>query len=210
MKIISTSSMKKANSEINNIISLNVDTQTAKVIIFPAVVVEDGYAYTYAKRILANELVNFGFMYKNIDIFQYFSEKSENFDISKYDVVCIPGGNTFILRFICSKYFDHIKKAIELEKLIITESAGTILLTKDISIAGFADENPMLEKNTEGLSVYNFDIKPHFGMWYKYIQMFKSFSKITGRDIVCLWDDAFIYAKDDCLIFYGKYMIIGE
>ena len=212
MNILLTSSFSGQNKKLRENINNTIDTENAKVLVFPSCVTGlYDYDIELVKNSVADDLICIGFKYKNISIFNYCEEYNKNkVDISDYDCIFIPGGNTFVLRFLTSKYFEQIKKAAYNGKLIITESAGSILLTEDISIAGFADKNPVLETETSGIGLVDFYIKPHFATWLKYKKYFEDFSEIMHKKIICLWDSSFIVVKDDQYSVFGKHIVIGE
>lgn len=80
------------------------------------------------------------------------------------DVVMIGGGNTYYLLDMCKRTgFDKwIADNLE-KKVFVGVSAGSIILTPNIGIAGVepADANDIGLKDLRGLSVVSFEVSPH-------------------------------------------------
>lgn len=119
----------------------------------------------YAKQIL-EELKDAGFPEDNIDFANPFREEATD-KMEDYDVYFSAGGNTFtILKSMKEKGYDELIKKIILEdEVYIGASAGTIILQKDIEIAGVgkdSDDNYIGLEDLSGLGIVDFEIFPHY------------------------------------------------
>lgn len=120
--------------------------------------------------------------------------------VKNCDVLIIPGGNTFehllILQTIKNRkgesLFEAIKRKRDTDFLYIGSSAGSILATDSIEIAGFADSNNFGVTNLEGFGFYHKAIKPHFMLWVQKYYLFERFSDTHNVEVVCLFEDDYV------------------
>ena len=93
-------------------------------------------------------------------------EISPNHNFDRYNVLYVCGGNTFkLLKFARAAKFDEA--IVELQKrggVYIGVSAGSILLTQSIRIAGevLGDENEVGLTDLTGLNLYPRQVLPHY------------------------------------------------
>jgi dipeptidase E len=103
-----------------------------------------------------------------IDV-EYFDLSSQftNEDLQKitgYQVVFLSGGNVY--KFLKSANERHLKlivnEVIKEGGLIIGASAGAVLLTPNISIAGLQDVNDIHYEETEAFGYVDYEFYPHY------------------------------------------------
>lgn len=125
------------------------------------------------------------------------------------DVIILCGGNTFIFRFILEYrgLLQKLKSFAYNGGIIIGESAGSILMSKDIEIARFADED-YIGGDTNAIGLVGFDFKPHFDYWLSKLKMFIKYSYDKARDLYCVFEEGYIIIDDKNMDIYGDYIHI--
>ena len=88
--------------------------------------------------------------------------------------------------------------------LLIGVSAGSILMSKTITIAKFADENQVGLENFQGLALIDFEVKPHWNKWEHKVEDFKTYSKENNADIYTISDGEAIIVEDNTISIYGS------
>lgn len=112
-------------------------------------------------------------------------------ETESYDVFWSSGGNTFIILDNMRKtgVYGLMQDAIEAGKFYVGTSAGTILASKDIQIAGWgkeADPNYIGLKDLSSLGLINYDIFPHYRDELK--EEVVEYAKKTKRKVETLKD----------------------
>ncbi len=112
------------------------------------------------------ELLSFGILEKNIKTVHLDHKISYN-KVKDYDCVYVCGGNTFyLLDQIRKTGFDKIlKDYLKEDKCYVGVSAGSIIMSPDISIAGIGetgDENDVGLKDVRGLHFIDVILTPHY------------------------------------------------
>lgn len=82
-----------------------------------------------------------------------------------YGAVYLSGGNTYAFMDSAKKrnIYPILKKHLENEGLLIGASAGSIMMTPSIDLAGIGgDKNTPNLKDTTGFNFVNFEFHPHF------------------------------------------------
>ena len=90
--------------------------------------------------------------------------------------------------------------------ILIGESAGSIMMSKTVEIARFADPDIVGSGNTNGIGLVNFNMKPHFGSWIKNLGDFVDWSRMHDGDLYCLFDGGYIIVDDEEITPYGDYI----
>lgn len=90
--------------------------------------------------------------------------------------------------------------------ILIGESAGSIMMSKTVEIARFADQDIVGSSNTDGIGLVNFNMKPHFGSWIKNLGDFVDWSRMHDGDLYCLFDGGYIIVDDGATTPYGDYI----
>lgn len=81
-----------------------------------------------------------------------------------YGTIYLSGGNTYVFMDFANKrnLYTILKKHLENNGLLVGASAGSIMMTPTIDLAGFEDENIPNLKNTAGFGFVDFEFCPHF------------------------------------------------
>ena len=127
-------------------------------------------------------------------------------EILEFDIYYVCGGNTFfILDQMRRSGMDKIlSEAIDMGKLYIGVSAGSIIASKDIEIAGvgpLGDPNDINLSNLEGLEKIPFYVHPHYSVSErKYIE---NFYKKKKTPLVAITDSQAVYVEGDDIFLVG-------
>lgn len=150
--------------------------------------------------------------FKNVDRFDigYFYDEKKEEELFASDVIHLGGGNTFLLNFLLKKngMDKKIKKYVENGGILIGNSAGGIVMSDTARIATIADEDIIKSGDDTSLGLVNFEVKPHFEQWIKYLEFFKEYSEFYKKDLYCLNENQAIIIKDDRIIPVNKPLII--
>lgn len=151
--------------------------------------------------------------YKNINPeikLEYF-DLSENFSdqdllqISNFQIIHLSGGNTFeFLNYIRKRNFQKIIESFLESKLIIGVSAGAVLQTPTIEIAGIEDENFLGLKDFTALNFVDFEFYPHFDPNSEKAIELKNYASKKKTKIYAASDSDGIFVED------GEVFLIGE
>ncbi len=140
-------------------------------------------------------------------------ELEEIFDRS--DIIFVNGGNTFFLLDWMRKtgFEKALKKFLSEDKLYVGVSAGGIVVTPTIAIAGVepGDANNVGLKDFTGLDTVNFEFSPHVPDMVSY-EAVEEYSKTTHNKIYSVDDYAAVLVQDNkvSIIGDGKYKIYNE
>lgn len=135
--------------------------------------------------------------------------------LSRKDMLFVNGGNTFFLPdWIRRAGFEKpLKKFLLEDKLYVGVSAGGIVVTPTIAIAGVepGDANNVRMQNFTGLGIVDFEFSPHVPDMVSY-ESVEEYSKITDNKIYSVDDYAAVLVQDDkiSIIGDGKYKIYNE
>lgn len=126
------------------------------------------------------------------------------------DVIYLAGGNTFY-------FLSHLKRSGLMPRLkqfaknggvIAGLSAGAILLTPHISLAGYPefdkDENDVGLRNLKALDLVNFEFFPHFTKSPRVIEALAIYSENSNYPVIGCRDGGGIIVED------GRTQLIGE
>ncbi|MDD4409938.1 MAG: Type 1 glutamine amidotransferase-like domain-containing protein [Candidatus Pacebacteria bacterium] len=174
----------------NNVLQKNIEATS-----FLIVSVQDTESDAFYLQKTMDELRGVGAV--DMDIFEL---KEERFDAVKdYDVIYVCGGNTFV-------YLDRIKKT-GLDRFIIESvnkgsiyvgvSAGSIVVSSSIELAGLGDGGDINEIGLEdlsGLGLHNVMVFPHYSVQDE--EMIKEFEKRTGYQLNRLSDNQALFVND--------------
>ena len=146
--------------------------------------------------------------------------RSKNLDeleklLSKKDMLFVNGGNTFFLLDCMRKagFEKALKKFLSEDKLYVGVSAGGIVVTPSIAIAGVepGDTNNVGMQDFTGLSTVDFEFSPHVPDMVSYDSV-EEYSKTTPHKVYAVDDYAAVLVQDDkvSVIGDGKYKIYNE
>jgi dipeptidase E len=151
--------------------------------------------------------------YKNINPeieLEYFdlSDKFSDSDLEKvlnFEIIHLSGGNTFeFLDFIRKRNFQKIIRSFIDKKLIIGVSAGAVLQTPTIEIAGIEDDNFIGMTDFTALNFVDFEFYPHFDPNSEKANDLKNYALKKKSIIYAATDHDGIFVED------GKVDLFGE
>lgn len=137
-------------------------------------------------------------------------------EVIRSDAIHLGGGNTFY--FLNSlrkaKLLPELRKFVEKGGVLTGLSAGAIMMTENIDLAGYPDfdrdENIVGLKNLSSLGLLDFAFFPHFKNSARYDVAFKKYSKAKNKVIYACPDGSGIVVKDGELRFIGKTFAYSE
>lgn len=160
MKFLLTSVYVNVAHELPKLLTEQPENVTVAFIATAADVYEDKW-FVEVDR---NKLVEQGFKIREIDLKSKNIEELEK-ELAGCDVIFVAGGNTFyLLQQVMKSGFDTVmRKLVDTNVVYVGSSAGSIIVTPTIAIAGVepGDENiPGLTVLT-GLGLVDFEVSPH-------------------------------------------------
>ena len=126
------------------------------------------------------------------------------------DAIHLAGGNTFyFLNYLRkARLLPQLKAFVEKGGVLTGLSAGAIMMTENIEMAGYPDfdrdENLVNLKNLSALNLVDFLFLPHFRNSARYDVVFKKYTRNTSKIIYACPDGAGIVVRDNELRFVGK------
>lgn len=137
-------------------------------------------------------------------------------EVMRSDAIHLGGGNTFY--FLNSlrkaKLLPDLRKFVEKGGVLTGLSAGAIMMTENIEMAGYPDfdrdDNIVGLKNLNALGLLDFAFFPHFKNSTRYDVAFKKYSKLKNKVIYACPDGAGIVVNDGELRFIGKTFAYSE
>lgn len=135
--------------------------------------------------------------------------------LSYKDMLFVNGGNTFFLLDCMRKtgFEKALKKFLSEDKLYVGVSAGGIIVTPNIAIAGVepGDVNSVGMQDFTGLNIVDFEFSPHVPDMVSY-ESVEEYSKTTPHKIFAVDDYAAVLVQENkvSVIGDGKYKIYNE
>jgi dipeptidase E len=137
-------------------------------------------------------------------------------EVFKSDVIHLAGGNTFYFLNSLRKnrLLNELKKFAERGGILTGLSAGAIIMTENISTAGYPDfdrdENEVGLKNLSALNLVDFLFFPHFRNSDRYDNAFKRFSKLSNKNIFACPDGSGIVINEEETSFMGRVFLFSN
>lgn len=131
-------------------------------------------------------------------------------EVLSSDVIFLGGGNTyfFLKTLRQKKLIPRLKKFVQEGGVLAGLSAGAILMTPNISTAGYPDfdrdDNDVNLRNLKGLRLVNFEFFPHYKNSPRYHKELLYQSSLTENPIYACPDGAGIILNHDMISFVGK------
>lgn len=132
----------------------------------------------------------------------------------KSDVIYLAGGNTFyFLKHLKeSGLFEALKKFVRRGGVLAGLSAGAIIMTPHIELAGYpkheGDLNEVRLKNLKSLNLVDFEILPHYTASSKTVRAMLKYSRQNrGKTIFACPDGSGIIVNDSEIRLYGPVTI---
>jgi len=129
--------------------------------------------------------------------------------VFKSDLIYMGGGNTFsfLKDLRAKKLLPKLKDFVSQGKVLAGLSAGAIMMTKDITTAGYPsfdrDENAVKLVNLRSIGLVQFDFFPHYRSTTRYDLEFKKLCTKTNRPILACPDGAGIVIEGQSMMFVG-------
>ena len=130
-------------------------------------------------------------------------------EVWKSDLIHLDGGNTyyFLASLRKKKLLGKLREFVQRGGVLSGESAGSILQTPNISMAGIpkfdCDDNDVRLKNLTSFCLVPFEFAPHFINSKRYHSAYKSYTKKTARRLYACRDGAGIIVEGENISFIG-------
>jgi dipeptidase E len=114
-------------------------------------------------------------------------------DILNCDAIHLSGGNTFYFLHTLRKrgFIELLKTYVENGGVLIGISAGSILTTKTVAIAGIgedSDENIIGIVDFNALGIADFEFAPHFNGSEEYLELLREYAKSENTTVYACKD----------------------
>lgn len=128
----------------------------------------------------------------------------------KSDVIYLAGGNTFYFLYHLkkNKLIPALKKFAKQGGVLAGLSAGALILTPNIQLAGYpdfdSDENEVGLKQLSALGLVSFEFFPHYTRSVKLKKALLNYSKKTKRSIYACPDGSGLAIKNNQIQILGR------
>lgn len=148
------------------------------------------------------------FVYFDVDE-EYDEQRMD--ELLRCDGIYLSGGNTFTFLERLKKHgmIEYIQRMVGSGKPLIGVSAGAIMMSDTIIMAGFIDSNDMGLEDLCALQLVPFEFMPHWGKHPSQIALLKNYSSGTGKKIYACFDGDGIIVTDGKVEGYGDIVEIG-
>ncbi len=156
---------------------------------------------------ILDQLKGFGFEVELMDL-EDESPDTLREKLSDFDVIYVNGGNTFkLLKYVRKSGFGEIiGDILEMGKIYVGVSAGSILVGPSIEGAGWEDlipdENVVDLKDLTGINLVNLCVFPHFEKAYK--EAIDKEARKVDYPIAAISEDQAVLVRDD------RWEVVGE
>ncbi|MCM1989243.1 Type 1 glutamine amidotransferase-like domain-containing protein [Oceanirhabdus seepicola] len=150
---------------------------------------------------------------------QYFDidkeyEETRIMDIFKCDAIHLSGGNTFYFLHLLKKrgFIELLKSYVNNGGILIGISAGSIIMTKTIDLAGYgedSDENIIGLEITDSLGFVDFEFYPHWDGSENILDSLNTYAKKKDCAVYACKDGDGIVINDDEIKLIGDISRIG-
>lgn len=140
---------------------------------------------------------------------QPYTEVLKN-EVFKSDIIHLSGGNTyyFLKHLRKAKMLGELKKFLKNGGVLTGLSAGGIIMTKTIGLAGIPDfdrdENDENLKNLDGMNLVDFEFFPHYKNSKRYDDQLLAYSRKLNIPIYACPDGSGVVVVNDNISFVGK------
>lgn len=125
--------------------------------------------------------------------------------LSSYAAIYLSGGNTFTFMDMARKR--ELKNILEQHLIdggvLIGASAGSIMCTPSIEIAGYEDENEVGMTDFSGFGFVDFEFQAHFGDTPDERAWLAEYQRTHGREIYTCKDSAGLRVSDSGVEMFG-------
>ncbi|WP_391559780.1 Type 1 glutamine amidotransferase-like domain-containing protein [Robertmurraya sp.] len=167
----------------------------------------DGIYFNKSKSFFSSIGIN-NFVYFDVDE-EYDERRME--ELLRCDGVYLSGGNTFsfLERLKTRGMIENIRRMVEAGKPLIGVSAGAIMMSDTINMAGFIDNNTIGLKYLSALQLVPFEFMPHWSRHRSQLAQLREYSSRTGKKIYACCDGNGIIVTDGEVEGYGDIVEIG-
>ena len=139
------------------------------------------------------------------DVDQEF-EESQLDEFKSCDGIFLSGGNTYLfLKNLQERNIvTYIKQMVQEGKTLIGVSAGSIIMSKSIKIAGFHDQNEVQLSELNGLGLVDFEFMPHWNREKHQLDELLDYSLLQEEIIFTCRDGDGIVIDGDKIEFHGE------
>lgn len=142
-------------------------------------------------------------------------DESKLSEVFNFDALHLSGGNTFYFLSTIRKrnFINMIRSYVMNNGILIGVSAGSILMTNSIELAGFgdyADQNFVGITDLSSLGLVNFEFLPHWDGSTDGIELLRKYSKMKDTIIYACRDNDGIIVNNDKVKLIGQIEIIHE
>ncbi|HEK9104115.1 Type 1 glutamine amidotransferase-like domain-containing protein [Bacillus pfraonensis] len=203
-RFIFLSDVENVHSKINNYIKDNIDNKKKSVAYLRAKSDEENKYFAKVKNYY-NSIGIEEIRYFDLD--KNYSEQ-EISNIYNYSAIHLSGGNTFqfLDRLKEKKMIQPLINYSENKGLLIGVSAGSIIMTEEISVANYLDENHVKLDSFDALNFVDFAFLPHYNILNKDSINFKlrEYSKNNKKIIYACCDGSGIIVNNKQIELVGE------
>ncbi|WP_145320048.1 Type 1 glutamine amidotransferase-like domain-containing protein [Paenibacillus xylanexedens] len=153
-----------------------------------------------------------------IDTIQYYDldmeyEESKFGSIFECDAIHLSGGNTFYFLSILQKrnVLDLLRSYVKSGGILIGVSAGSILTTPTIDIAGYgedADENEVGLNDMKALGLVEFEFAPHWDGLEDTLNSLREYTLVNSKAVYACQDGGGIVIDGESVELYGNVHLV--
>ncbi|WP_102262359.1 Type 1 glutamine amidotransferase-like domain-containing protein [Mesobacillus jeotgali] len=201
-KLVLLSDLKNMNPALKNRIKELAGSKPFKLAYIPSRTDKERWYFEKARP----ELTSWGvtdFFYFDVD--QEF-EESQLDEFKSCDGIFLSGGNTYLLlkNLQEKNIVTYIKEMVQEGKTLIGVSAGSIIMSKSIKIAGFHDQNEVQLCELNGLGLVDFEFMPHWNREKHQLDELLEYSLLQEESIFTCRDGDGIVIDGEKIEFYGE------
>jgi len=148
---------------------------------------------------------------RNIEYFDLDVEYDETrvSDILNFDAIHLSGGNSFYFLHLLKKrgFIKRLQSYVSNGGILIGVSAGSILTTRTIEIAGYGDdcdENIIGIEDKSALGLVDFEFMPHWDGTVEYLNSIRNYSKLKNTVVYVCKDGDGIIVDDNNVKMIGN------
>lgn len=162
--------------------------------------------YFYPKVEYYNLLGVNNIQYFDLDL-EY--DETKIMDIFKFDAIHLSGGNTFYFLYLVRKrgMIEYLKSYVQNGGILIGISAGSILMTRTIEIAGCgenSDENSIGIQDLSALGLVDFEFMPHWDGTEEFLNLVRDYARQKNTVVYVCKDGNGIVVNDDNIRLMGN------
>jgi hypothetical protein len=122
----------------------------------------------------------------------------------EFDIVCLSGVNPLVFRYnmLRTGLSGRLRQCASLERLIVTASGGSLLLTPNVSLYRLQSESVEAVLETrgrfDGMSAVAYEVLPHLNRWDReFLDKVSDYSSRIDNDVIGVPDGAAVFAETE-------------